>query len=197
MTSPIIIPTRERGWGTARSHNGSIQDAVIPGVVVVSVSAQPLVVNRDEFAPWRIYSPIKIDQLLSEVTVTGGTNFRMGLYAANEKWQPGKLLIDSGNLSSASTGVKTYTTAVILPPGRYLSVINSDGSPTFRVYMGVMESHPVISSLGPVAILNAGGDARTYGAFPNPATQQVGDTDTNSASAGWWHIVAYRLESLL
>ena len=58
-----------------------------------------------------VEGPTLIDQFAFEVTIAdAGKVARVGLYAADARWQPiGVPLADSGDISLTGTGVKTYT----------------------------------------------------------------------------------------
>jgi hypothetical protein len=71
--------------------------------------------------PMVIENAVTIDQLLINVTTAGtGSSVRVGIYDDNNN-EPDQRIVDCGAISSATTGVKTYTTGlpISLPPGLY------------------------------------------------------------------------------
>ena len=114
--------------------------------------------------------------LFSKTTLEAAKNFRIGLYAADTDWQPiGAPLLDSGDISAASTGVKTYTpaTPVFLARGRYVSVLATDatGTAVWRVAIGYVPGAAFGTGLGSTAALSELRATRTYAAFPTPGQQ--------------------------
>jgi hypothetical protein len=165
----------------------------LPGIVCDSVSTFAVTANGDYYSPIHVATPIMVDQLQAEVTVALGTNFRIGLYAADTGWQPvGAPLADSGNLDASTTGVRTYTPSspLLLNRGRYVTVLNADNGPTFRAVLG----HPpgnlmaTILGSGPYAVFLRA--ARTYGAFPTPGTAWATVT---TGSTGHRYYVVFRV----
>jgi hypothetical protein len=125
--------------------------------------------------------------MAAEIFTGSGTNFRIGLYAADLDWQPtGAPLADSGNLDASAQAVKTYTpgTPIYLPSGRYLSVLNADGTPTMR--RATIE--PInCSFLGDTIGSSFWGMdyyvSRTLAAFPTPGTKWTTFTSGSGISA--------------
>jgi hypothetical protein len=80
-------------------------------------------------------------------------------------------LVDSGNISTSATGVKTYTpgTPLYLARGRYLTAFNNDtGSVNWRFFVGGSVGMDPVLGAGPyLAALRV---TRAYAAFPSPGT---------------------------
>src|SRR5262249_36107541 len=167
---------------------------IIPGFCAVGSNTYTSAANTDQYVPFVCLAPVIVDQMASEVTSIGGTNFRIGTYAADQTWQPvGAPLADSGNLAAGSTGVKTYTpgTPFLLRRGRYLSVLNSDGTPILRCYTGsTIDGGGLETSLGANAYFDNMSVGRTYAAFPTPGTAWT--TLTNLVNSGHRHLIVYR-----
>jgi hypothetical protein len=118
-----------------------------------------------------------ISRLAFNVTTNvAATNARIGLYSSKSETNiyPGALLADSGNISTASNGVKTYDVKVALEPlGIYWLAIVGSGAPTLRCgavagstvpkILPDAETMPTTRSLG----LSV---AHVFGALPNPFT---------------------------
>lgn len=77
----------------------------------------------------------RIDQLACNVTVAVAGNLRLGLWdnVSESVLYPNRLLADSGSISHAAPGVKTFSVNINLVPGQvyYLSLVTS-GAPTVR-----------------------------------------------------------------
>lgn len=79
--------------------------------------------------PMMLLTPTMITELGAEITTAqAGGNFRVGIYSALPSGAPGALLADSGNLSTAATGIITATLAapLSLPAGRYYTANCAD-----------------------------------------------------------------------
>ena len=195
-TSPFLAPERDQAFKAGRWKGGGVNFYTVPGVMLTATGTTNGVVGEVRYWPFFAFAPILIDQLAAEVTtLSASTNFRMGFYPADSDWQPvGGPLADSGNISSGSTGVKTYTpgTPILAPRGRYLSGFMADSAvPAFRKGVGTNVRGPLVnSSLGSSLLaLNVVG-TQTFGAFPTPGT--AWDTVTQSSSS-FEHIVFYRM----
>lgn len=80
-------------------------------------------------APGRI---AKITQIAFNVTTLLAGNARIGIYdsVSDTNIYPNKLLVDSGDISTNSNGVKTFNTAITLTPGKmyWMAFVNSVAS---------------------------------------------------------------------
>lgn len=191
-TAPFIAPERDESHVLGRPKQGSTAYYSIPGVIGVNDQSTTAVTSgTDTYWPMYVRTPIVVDQLAFEVTtLAAGQNARVGLYRADRDWQPiSAPLADSGSISLATTGVKTYTpgTAIFLQRGRYLSVINYDGgSPAFRGAPGAVEFF-ANDTLGAGSLyLRNYTVTRAYAAFPTPGTAWT--TITNGASPSLYMI---------
>lgn len=181
-TGPFVNPGRDSqlAVGRFKAADGTVYYTV-PGWVVTGTGTSNGSLNTVLYWPLLVRSPIVIDQLALEVTTLGsGNNVRVGTYRADQDYQPvGGPLIDSGNISTTTTGVKTFSpsTPVTLQPGRYLSAFNVDNAtPAFRKIVGTV-TDPMIrdtfTSSPLPAFLSA---SQTFGAFPTPGTTWTGST---------------------
>jgi hypothetical protein len=188
--APFLAPGRDPAFKAGRAKMSGTTFNCVPGVVLNTVGTGQLVTNQDYYQPFFVSSPIIVDQLLAEVTtLVAGGNFRMGVYPADVDWQPAAgaaPLADSGDISSASTGVKTYTpsTPLLLPRGRYLSVMaSSNGTAAFRLMKGGSPGNSLSSTLGGSVFLQEMVNSRTYAAFPTPGTAwTVGNTSSTAVA---------------
>jgi hypothetical protein len=170
--APAPLPKLGRMKGAGTTYYSQ------PGLFVYSSTAfLNLAGNKDHYWPILINSPIVVDQFAFEVSaLVAGGNARVGLYVADTDWQPvGGPLADSGSISIASTGVKTYTpaTAISLSAGRYVLSYCQDDA-TFTAALRSLSSSSVV---GPVRDVFSSSPfvqyltvARTYAAFPTPGT---------------------------
>lgn len=97
--------------------------------------AAPMTANALHYQPGYAAKSITLSAIKFEVFVaaTAGKVMRVGLYVADDDWQPTTLIVDSGDIAADSTGVKTYTTSAVVPAGRILAVVHSDGAPQLRI----------------------------------------------------------------
>lgn len=172
-TSPFLAPERDQQFKRGRGKQGSTSYYLIPGAQPTTTATISIAINTDVYHPLYVDTPIVVDQMAAEITSGGTGNMRIGLYEADLNWQPvGGPLMDSGNIDTSTTGVKTYTpgTAVYLRRGRYLSVYNSDLGPTLRIFRGSLPNGQLLTTLGTNANLKWMTVSRTYAAFPSPGT---------------------------
>jgi hypothetical protein len=183
------------GIEVARPKGGGTTYIGVPGETFLGtfVTTNWWGANNDIYFPFSVAKAILVDTLYIEVTgAVAGSNFRIGIYAADADFQPvGAPLMDSGNISGASTGVKTYTpgSPVTLAAGNYLTVYNvSANNLTLRMYDAPLRVFlPTLggSNFGLIA-MSVG---RTYAAFPTPGTPWttagVGTKTTHNTLMRW------------
>jgi len=95
------------------------------GTVAISASklyALPIIVARD----------ITVDRIAIEVTGAVAANARLGIYNNGTNLVPGTRLLDAGEVSVATTGIKAATISQSLTKGIYWLVVVSNGTPTLR-----------------------------------------------------------------
>ena len=196
--APFLAPERDGAFKFGRPRAGATTYYTIPGVSARSASTWALAVDLDYYTPWYTSTPLMIDQLAFEVTTAlASSNTRVGFYAADGDWQPvGPPLADSGDIATASTGVKTYAPGapIYVRRGRYLSVLNHSitGNVTMRTGSGSMSGSGFATGLGASACLAALKATRAHAAFPNPGTAWTAvDADTG----GFHNMVFYRVSS--
>jgi hypothetical protein len=142
----------------------------------------------DWYTPVFLYSSMLFDQAAVEVsTGDSGTNMRFGMYRASRLWQPqGAPVFDSGDISLTATGVKTYTpgSPILVRPGRYLTVLNSNSSAAaLRAYLGVPFTGQVFDTgLGSSGFITGFTVSRAFAAFPTPGTAWTAGTAANRVS---------------
>lgn len=196
--APFLAPERDNAFKRGRGKGGGTTFYTVPGVAFNAVPlTSSLGQNSDRYSPFFVDSPIVVDQLAFEVTTGAALNVRVGIYPADTDWQPAAgaaPLADSGSISVAATGVKTYTpgTAVYLPRGRYLSVItaSANGS-SVRAMIGSPPGAPLETALSSTPFETYFIASRAYAAFPTPGTAWTSTLSTDSP--GPYHIVVYRI----
>lgn len=156
----------------------------LPGVAITSLATLALSANNLRYAPILVETPIVIDQLVCEITTAsaGGTTVRMAIYAADTDWQPGALIVDSGTVAADAIAVKTASVAVVLSPGRYLTAINTDSTPTLRRLIGGSNLFGIHPNIGANPLISQFGLAVAYGAFLNPGTVWASGAEAVSSS---------------
>lgn len=119
-----------------------------------------LTANRLYAIPVPFVEKSLLDQIAINVTATGTGNARLGVYE-DDNGYPGKLLLDAGEVSIASTGVRAATIAHVLAPGRKWLVVVSSGAPTVRSFAVAS----LINQLGYGSALGTAGILGFYVAF--------------------------------
>lgn len=140
-----------------------------------SSTSYPSSSNRLLFMPFWLTSSAEVDALAIRCgTGVTGTNVRLGLYDATPDGHPGKLLGETGALSTATSGVDvigTLGTPVRVQPGWYFVAIVTDGAPALgsisnggqlQCFMGMNAGNILLGNSGLYVTY-------TFGALPNPA----------------------------
>jgi hypothetical protein len=113
-----------------------------------------------------------ITELAFNVTTGAVGDYRIGIYTntADDELYPDMLLLDTGSISTATTGVKTASAALALDAGRlYWMVVVGDAAPTIRTITvnncsDILGYSTAMGTAGNVGISLA----FTYGALPDP-----------------------------
>jgi hypothetical protein len=115
----------------------------IPGVIVTSeTTGQSLSAQRVLYFPIVVLTTITMTEVSANVTTqssTSGCKSRIAIYNANASWVPTTLVLDCGEITCDSTGVKTLSISQSLSPGRYFIRLHGDNSasrPAFLTYRG-------------------------------------------------------------
>lgn len=151
-------------------------------------------VNNLRATPFVVPKTITIDQMAINCTAAGtSSNIRVGIYFDNGNNYPGALLVDAGANSTATTGVKTYTTnlPVTLFPGLYWMASVGDGTaPTLRAIAstGFIPILGIDSALG-TAFGVAWQAGFTYGSLPSTFTSG-GSVQTAAQTAIFYRLSA-------
>jgi hypothetical protein len=138
-----------------------------------SNATQALTANTVYYQPFLLTAPAIIDGTQFHVTTgpASAANVRTGIYPADNDWQPtGAPILDAGNTAVGTSATGTFftqVTPVTLPPGRYVTAINSSVALTTRVVRGGIVGADL--GAGTNSIISLMSRAQTQGAFPNPA----------------------------
>lgn len=198
MSAPFLAPERDRSFKAGRpKSSGGTTYYTIPGVTISLTTA---VINffgagTLYYSPFFVEAPLLVDRLAFQVdTADAVGNVRVGIYTADTDLQPKALVVDSGSVSVATTGVKTYTpgSPVYLPRGRYLSVVQSDGTTVTLRQFDAMGTQAIDTGMGGSNNIRRFSKTSTYGALP--ATGTAWDV-ANASGAGASHWVFLRVSA--
>jgi hypothetical protein len=145
---------------------------ITPGFRATAVGTTGLTANRISYYPYLLTATLTVASGAIEVTTfTGGSSVRFAIYAADDDWQPGAMVIDFGEVSTATNGVKEVALDpdIVLPPGRYLAGVNASAGVTVRRAQGATLLG-FASGLGTNAMLPLAYVSAAYGALPDPGT---------------------------
>lgn len=128
------------GLTSSSTTNGS-SGAHVPEPVLLSASAGSVTVTADRLylQPVRIATPRKITAMKIRVSTGGTGNARIGLYKCDENGNAKELLLSSGDIALAASGVVawTLTTAQIFLPDWYVLGFATKGTaPTINTSGG-------------------------------------------------------------
>jgi len=129
----------------------------------------PPTANRLYAIPFVVARAMSVDRISCFVSGAAvGKVARCGIYANGTNNVPGALVVDGGEVSVATTGLKTAVISEALTKGLYWVAVVSDGSPTLRGH----------SQNGVIMLVGTMSDgtsyqmgwyaAHTYGALPDP-----------------------------
>lgn len=153
-----------------------------------TAGVQLLNANLDYYEPFFVSKAFRVTDLAIEVTTAGAGLARIGIYAADQDWQPTTRVMDAGTVDISTTGVKTITGLTVdLPTGAYLAVVNSNVDAQTRAYRGAGVG--LLSTLGTNAIVYQIYAARTHAAFPATPVQW---NQSSGAGVGFNHTILLR-----
>lgn len=132
--------------------------------------------GRFNIFPWIHEYGGEIDAFIINCTTAGsaGQILRIGLYRIGSNGNPAGLIVESGSIDVASTGVKTSTfTAFVLPPGHYWIACLSTSSTA--MYAGTTGTASSVLR-GPQSIGNTIGDTAVAGYALSVSTSAMPST---------------------
>lgn len=169
LMSPL--PYLGSGAGYKAVSNGALIGAVGAG----SYNDQDTS-GRLNIFPWIHEYGGEIDAFIINCTTAGsaGQILRIGLYRVGSDGNPAGLIVESGSIDIASTGVKTSTfTAFVLPPGHYWIAFLSTA--TGALYTGTTGTAGSVLK-GPASIGNTLGDTAVAGYALSVSTSAMPST---------------------
>lgn len=170
-----------------RPKVGATTHLTLPGVSIDTASLGTFVpgANRIHYFPVEVRTQETWDLLSCEVTTNGGAGelARMAVYAATTDMQPGALQVDSGTFLIDSTGQKSASISLTLPPGRYLLSLRTNGATAaFRRVLGQPGQGLLLSTLGASGLISElRVNSAAFAAFPDPGT--AWDTVNNATNS--------------
>lgn len=180
-----LLHARYNGQPEGRAALSGTGQLMMPGIEGSSLVTNTLASNVVLYSPWYLAAPLVIDQLVIEVTTAGaaGKLLRVGLYNAGLDWQPTTRLADTGNIAAdGALGLRSTSVSLTLPAGRYLTAVNTDGTPAIRGVRGgaqrYMGFNTALGSSGFIAVWSG---AQTFGAMPDPGTAATTNTAASTA----------------
>ncbi|MGA1048264.1 MAG: collagen-like triple helix repeat-containing protein [Minisyncoccia bacterium] len=160
----------------------------IPGVLCTGFTNQVNTANRIYYYPIVVLGSMQINEVsFNVVTNNGAGNALVGLYTANENWQPVTKVFDSGNIDIATNGYKTKTGFTSnISPGYHLVAFNTSTSPTIEHINGSPVTGSPMGSLNRFLI----NIYNSVGNFSMPTTPQLWNNIQDTAgSAGFYPII--------
>jgi hypothetical protein len=157
-------------WADAQVADGVLSGQLtLPGVYIYGQANAAIAANFVYAHPFVVRTPRTVSGLKIHVqTAASGKFARLGIINVDTGWQSAVApSIDAGAVTVGSTGDQTATFSTItLQPGRYCTVLVSDGTPTLNFLLGPsFASIKTSPSYTAVAEFTA---AMTYKAFPTP-----------------------------
>jgi len=122
--------------------------ATVPGILPANTVVDTTYGLTEQFSatdalvawPARFNHFTTVSKAYVEVTTAAGTKMRIGIYTdgGGASFRPGKLLAETGDIDTSTTGVKsaTLSATVFLRPGWYWLGFIADGDPTLRTFSG-------------------------------------------------------------
>jgi hypothetical protein len=164
--------------GRAKNDNGTLYLIPPPGTIIIGNTDTTTAYgqNNDNLFPMYLENSIDLTSVKARLTVAGsaGSVIRLALYRADSDWQPTDLVQDFGTVAADSTGVKTWSVARVIPPGRYMWVHNHNSTTnvTFTSIPCSWIGGPMISTTIDTTNIyfRFMGATRTYGTFPSTGT---------------------------
>lgn len=143
--------------------------------------------NRAQYVPFVVPSTIVIDQMVIEVTTAVASGLgRLAIYQADNNWQPGTRLVDSGDIDCSTTGVKAVTISdLTLTPGVYLWWHNASvGGMNWRSCALVHGAFGFTSSLGGSGVAQIYA-SQAYGVPPSTGLAWDSIASSSSPPISW------------
>jgi hypothetical protein len=175
--------TLSTGVAEGRAVLAGVTQLSMPGIEGSATATNTMGANEIRYSPWYVATPITIDSLWVEVSTAGaaGKLIRIGLYNADGGWNPTSLVTDGAVAADGALGVRTLNTgSLALPAGRYLTAVNTDGTPALRGMRGSNKYFGYAVALGSSQFITNWLVARAYGAMPDPGDAPTGGSASSS-----------------
>lgn len=180
----------------------------IPGFIpTASAGTAAVSTNRLQFQPFVANQTINITKMAVEVTTAGAASsvMRVGIFEDLGNFVLGALVVDAGTLAMDPGAVPALQVATInetLPPGRYIGVHITNGSPTCRTYNGYVDGFPHMNGVASAnsyaySVYLSGQSATVAGGFGSIASGTAFD-NVAFLNAGYncTHIIRYQWTSV-
>ena len=159
----------------------------LPGVYISGAYGAAIAANYVYAHPFVVRTPRTVSGLRIYVgTAASGKFARLGIINVDTGWQSSIApIVDAGAVTVGSTGEQTATFSTItLQPGRYCTVLVSDGAPLLNFLLG--PSFAGIAAVNSYWAVLEFSCAMTYGAFPTP--WNISLTANYNVGGGRWAV---------
>lgn len=150
---------------------GTANDAWYTTNLAGTFTAETLTANDLYAIPFVVPKSCTLDRIAINVTVGAADKLaRLGIYG-DSSIIPNNLLLDTGDLSVAASGVVTSTISQVLQGGAlYWLAFVSNGTPTIRTYNNFSNPTSILGTDNTLGTSALAGYKKTitYGALPNP-----------------------------
>lgn len=156
-------------------------------IINASYGTQSLATGTYRAIPFYCPAPTVFDRLSWEITATTGGNDRAAIYGPFSADIPNvPLLLDTGNVAIAATGVKESTISITLATGWYLLALQSSVTRTYRTLnVGSWQSVLGQGAAGNVRPAQAIERTVAYAAFPATFGTPGNYQNTNPSPLIW------------
>ena len=165
----------------------------VPGVDTGSIGTVVASGSTYLYEPFIAPSPWTFDQFAVEITgaAAAGRSSAIALYSADMDFQPISRLVDGGEFLADTVAVKTITVNPgTLPAGRYVKILSSPSTTSYRGYRGGQNLVGVPTTMGTALITSLRATVGYTGVFPATNATQF-DTITTSTTP-FSHIILMR-----
>jgi len=156
------------------AHTRNVGEVLKTGVYIdpnIGVHAAVAVLANKLYAiPFWVPRAMTIDYIAIDVSaLSGGHSCYLGIYNDGTNLYPGTLLIDAGEVSVNTNGLKAAACAKSLTKGLYWLAVASEGTPTVS-YLSTR--YPILGRLSTNLAVSYNGwkVAHVYAALPDPFT---------------------------
>lgn len=164
---------------------GANKGASWPGGWIESATTGALLVaDRIYYVPVYLLFPRTLEELWVHVTTAtaAGTGVRLGLYKADEEWQPITRLYGSSAVLTDSTGKKSVTgIGVACSPGPHLLALHAEAAGSCQLWNGGCFAHAALAQAAGSSLVRTMRKNTAYGALADPGVAWD-NHDTSSGS---------------